>query len=292
MVPQRILLVTIISLCTNFIQVCASQSTGQSICTSLEIFNDNVASCTCRQFQTPACKNQCQISSSSTSCPNTPSEIYLDNCASNCTSSTNSDCDACGIWLSGLCECLKPPTTKCERSSQTGLFWVQLEDRHLATVNEPIPNIVDLQRHSELARVAWDFGQKSSVSDLTSEALAINPARTITQYQIHMHICPFNTDMREFLSQQSRPSSLTPIPLPKRFQAQSGPKNMWCLASKMKHTPLSGTVVSGAINEVLQMKSICDYDVAAAVIKDKNDYIWACVTADSLDAEHKFMTCP
>lgn len=110
-----------------------------------------------------------------------------------------------------------------------------------------------------------------------------------------MHICSINTDMRTFLTGKSSAgistySTLQPITLAKQFIQPTGPQTMWCLASQTKNTAISGKAIYGAINSVLQMPGICNYYVAAAVIRDGNGYTWGCVTADSGDAEHRFLS--
>ncbi|CAN6646580.1 hypothetical protein TRVA0_021S02344 [Trichomonascus vanleenenianus] len=277
---KGMLLIIFISLYPNLLQTC----TGQSTCTSLEIFQNNTDSCVCRDFLVGQCANRCQVTSPQ--CSSKLSGIYLGNCISDCTSPHNKDCDSCGIWLSSLCTCLQHPTW-CEHSASSGKVWIKLAGGNIATVNLPIPNILDLQNnHEELAKIGWDFGQRASKP--ISEALAINPARTITQDQIHMHICPINTNMQTFLSGKTPPSSLTAIQLPGQFQHLPGPTEMWCLASQTKDTPIDGSEVFEAIHSVLEMKGTCGYDVSAAVIRDTNGYTWACVTADSGDTEHRF----
>jgi hypothetical protein len=170
--------------------------------------------------------------------------------------------------------------------------WVKLAGKNLATPNQPIPNILALQNHQSLAMTGWDFGQQ--FSDPSAQGLAINPVRTISQDQVHMHICNFNPPMRDFLATLSSASistyqTLQKIPLSGTQFIRVNPDTMWCLASQTKNTPIDGTLVYNAINRVLNMPGICNYNVAAAVIRDKNDYTWGCVTADHGDAEHRFL---
>lgn len=259
-----------------------------SICTSKRIFDNHVGKCSCRDFTTSTsamhCNKKCMVSGS---CGSEPAGFSLANCNGDCTSSANSDCDACGIWLHSLCECLQG-LAHCTESNPGG--WWRL-NQNLATPNQPIPNILDLQMHPNLARLAWDFGQ--TVADLSTTGLAINPARTVTQDQVHMHICPVNSNMQGALAKLTYQSysSLKPVRLNGAFSmfANGAPNKMWCQVAQSKTSNIAGSDVDKAISSVLGMQGICNYQVAAAMIKDSNGYTWACVTADRGDAEHRFL---
>ena len=288
MIFQRILLVGVLFLYPSIIQ----KSDGQSTCTSGQIFRDEVAQsqCTCRVFYPHgSCSNRCPVGQ--TICSVVDSGIYLADCNSDCTSVQNKDCDACGVWLSSLCLCEKFPSS-CVWQHATGESWVQLARKNLATPNQPIHNILSLQTHQSLAMTGWDFGQLKY--DPTSQGLAINPVRTVTQDQVHMHICPFNSDMRTFLTKMSTASistykTLTQIKLDPQF-VQGNPPTMWCFASQTKNNPIKGNLMYDAINSVLQMNNVCNYNVAAAVMRDSNGYTWGCVTGDDHgDSEHRFL---
>ncbi|OQD86161.1 hypothetical protein PENANT_c008G01801 [Penicillium antarcticum] len=286
MIIQKILPVAVIFLCLNIIQ----KTVSQFICTSGDIFRDEVATCTCRDFTTGgSCTNRCPVGP--TNCAAALSGIFLADCMSDCTSVQNKDCDACGIWLHSLCVC-QQNASFCAWENSQGESWVKLAGQNLATTNEPIHNILALQTHPSLAITGWDFGQQ--ISDPSSQGLAINPVRTVTQDQIHMHICSINPAMRTFLTSKSTSalstySTLQPIQLTPQFKQPRGSDTMWCLASQTKNSPISGNAIYGAINSVLQMHGICNYYVGAAVVRDGNGYTWGCVTADSGDAEHRFL---
>ncbi|EPS26528.1 hypothetical protein PDE_01465 [Penicillium oxalicum 114-2] len=164
-------------------------------------------------------------------------------------------------------------------------------NQHLATPNQPIRNLLDLQMSPSLASLAWDFGQ--SVADLSTTGLAINPARTVTQDQVHMHICPVNPNMQSALAKLSYQTyfTLNPVQLNGPFSifANGAPNKMWCQVTPSKTSAITGTEVEKAIDSVLNMPGVCSYQVAAAMIKDTNGYTWACVTADRGDAEHRFL---
>lgn len=262
---------------------------SQSICTSKEIVDNNVGKCSCRDFMTPSsaahCNRKCTVSGS---CGLAPVGFSLANCDGDCTYSSNSDCNACGVWLSTLCECLQSPV-HCTESTPGG--WWRLPGQNLATPNQPIHNILDLQMNSNLAPLAWNFGQ--NIADLSTTGLAINPARTVTQDQVHMHICPVNSNMQNALAKLSYQSysSLNPVHLNGAFSmfANGTPGEMWCQVASSKTSNIAGSDVDKAISSVLGMPGICNYQVAAAMIKDANGYTWACVTADRGDAEHRFL---
>lgn len=284
---QSILLLSIL-----FVYLCIIRKSAASVCTSGEIFHDDVPSCTCR-VPSPGgnCPIQCPVGQ--TICPATLSGVHLADCSLDCTSSKNQDCDSCGLWLSSLCTCVQNPTWCDWQHGKGSESWVKLAGNKLAIPNQPIRNILALQNHQNLATTGWDFGQQAS--DPSSEGLAINPVRTITQDQVHMHICPFKKAMRDFLTTKSTASiqtykTLQPIQLSPQF-IEGIPPTMWCLASQSKSIPISGSLVDDAIKSVLQMKSVCNYNVAAAVVRDRNGYTWGCVTGDHGDAEHRFLDC-
>lgn len=283
---------TILCLVLSFYLFVIPKVSSQSICTSKEIFDNNVGKCLCRAFTTPisatSCNNKCTVSGS---CGSEPADFSLANCNGDCTYSSNSDCDACGIWLHSLCECLQG-LGHCTESTPGG--WWRL-GQSLATPNQPIRNILDLQMNPNLAPLTWNFGQ--TVADLSTTGLAINPARTVTQDQVHMHICPVNSNMQGALAKLTYQSysSLNAVQLNGAFSmfANGKPNQMWCQVAPSKTSNIAGSDVDKAIRSVLAMPGICDYQVAAAMIKDTNGYTWACVTADRSDAEHRFLqNCP
>ena len=294
MVPRTISLVAIISLYLVLIQRIAGQSAGPSItptdCTSDQIQNNDVAACLCHGSDN-ICNNPCPVTPSGlpvNKCLTTQvdSQVKLQNCGSSCAGENNHDCFGCWIWFEAVCYCLK--TSQCKKGNTHPHFWLQVNSQ-LASTNLLIPNILHLQNsHAVLAASAWDFGQ--TASDPSNQALAINSAHSITQNQIHMHICNANTDMQKSLADlykghsQNTPSfynTLKDIPNP-----PSG-ERMFCRASQNKLQPISGDSISKDINSVLMKSDICEYYVGAAVIRDDNDYSWVCVTADHLSTEVK-----
>lgn len=287
---QRILFIGALFLYPSIIQ----KSAGQFICTSNDISREDVPTCTCRAPSPGGfCPIQCQVGPST--CGQPLSGVYLAKCDSDCTSPANMDCDSCGLWLSSLCTCLQNPGY-CDWQHGKGVpGWVKLAGGYLAIPNQAIRNILALQNQPpSLATTGWDFGQQ--YSNPSADGLAINPVRSVTQDQVHMHICPFNTDMRNFLTTKSTASianykTLQPIQLSQQFM-HGNPTTMWCLASQNKNTPISGGSVYDAINSVLQMKNVCNFNVAAAVVRDGNGYTWGCVTGDYGDTEHRFLDCP
>ena len=290
----NILFVAGILLDPTFIHMSAGQA---QICTSSQIGQQGgLTGCVCRSFPgTGPCANRCPADAAGCG-QQSPAGFYLKDCLADCTSDVNEDCEACGVWLSLVCQCLQ--TGNCPQSKPSGSFWVQVANA-LLTTNVAIDNIVTLQKsHAGLAPFGWEFGQTQYDPD--TQWLAINPIHTITQDQIHMHICHKNTEMSKFLATTgstapggiSDYSSLAPISLPGTFQRDQKPTTIWCQASQAPNTRISGDEVSAAINKVLGM-SVCNYNVAAAVIRDDNSYTWACVTGDRDDTEHRFLVnCP
>lgn len=284
MLLQSALVATLISLYPNFIQT----ATGQSICTSQQILQKDLSNCDCRGGQSQ-CNTQCSAGPTATDCPAMVlSQLTLEDCPSHCVSKFNQYCDACWIWFYALCSCLK--NGNCQKSAANSPFWVKL-GKELATTDSPIPDILTLQGvHAMLAIFGWDFGQDQTlsppISDPNSEALVINSVHSITENQIHMHICPFNQNMRNFLSglYQGSPSFYgVPRDIPSPYAGQK----MWCQASQTVGLPISGNAVSDEINFVLQQPGVCRYYVGAAVMRDKNGYTWGCVTADHLSTEYQ-----
>ncbi|KAL2833955.1 hypothetical protein BJY01DRAFT_259763 [Aspergillus pseudoustus] len=278
---QRILFRTLILLGAYL-----TQGTTAADCTSHDIETQSVGSCTCGGGDAD-CTTQCDATQSASGCPYTTilSQLHLDDCSGHCTLDKNRRCKSCWIWFNALCSCYQ---NGCEKSSSSGSFWIQI-DRHLLTTNEPIPNILELQKHSLLSQYGWDFGQTQKISDPSSQALVINSAHSITENQIHMHTCPINNDMLKALTDLStnpgpaKFNTLTSLSLP----GPPGVSQVYCRAMQQKDTPVGGQQVSTDINEVKGKE--CEYYVGAAVIRDSNGYTWDCITADSQSTEyHRF----
>ncbi|KAJ5224436.1 uncharacterized protein N7469_007939 [Penicillium citrinum] len=293
MISQRILLL-------SFLLLYSRKIAGQFIhvCTSDEISRDEVASngCTCRQFSPHDTCTKCPVGPST--CASEDSGICLSDCNFDCTSKQNENSDACGVWLHSVCECKQNPSLCNFQHGKGTTGWVKLGGQgNLATVDQPLRNILALQNHESLAKSAWDWGQQPFISDPSTQGLAINPVRTITQDQVHMHICDVNGDMVNFLTKISTNSAISnyqtvqSIKLEKPFihDGHNTPDTMWCLASQTKNTPIDGGLVHDAINSVMVKPKVCNFNVAAAVIRDSNGYTWGCVTADRGDSEHRFL---
>ncbi|KAL2826867.1 hypothetical protein BDW59DRAFT_144861 [Aspergillus cavernicola] len=282
MLLQRILFGTLIMLGPYL-----TQGTIAADCSSHDIETQNVGSCTCGGGG-DICTTQCDATQSASGCPYTTilSQLFLDDCNGHCTLDKNRRCKSCWIWFNALCSCYQ--SGSCEKSSNTGSFWIQV-DSHLLTTNEPIPSILDLQKHPSLSQYGWDFGQSQKISDPNSQALVINSAHSITENQIHMHTCPINSDMLKALTDYSTNlgpavfNKLTYVSLP----GPSGVSPVYCRAAQQKNTPVGGQQVSDDINEVMGRE--CKYYVGAAVVRDSNSYTWDCITADSQSTEyHRF----
>ncbi|KAJ5946173.1 hypothetical protein N7454_003012 [Penicillium verhagenii] len=167
----------------------------------------------------------------------------------------------------------------CQQSSNNAPFWVKVNSE-IITTSSPISDILDLQtNHPSLAPFGWDFGQQSGVSNSANDALVINSVHSITEDQIHMHVCHVNTGMKNFLG------SLTPSQYYDLKDIQIVGEKIYCRASHSPGQPVSGDVVSADINTVMGQE--CKYYVGAAVLRDKNDLAWSCITADHVSTEYK-----
>lgn len=223
-----------------------SKVSSQSICTSKEIVDNDVRKCSCRDFTTPSsaahCNEKCTVSGS---CGLAPRGFSLANCSGDCTYSSNSDCNACGIWLSTLCECLQSPV-HCTESSPG--CW---GDSRVKPANS---------QHPEPAN---EFKSRTPYLELWTEhcrpgycttGLAIDPARTVTQNQVHTHICPVNSNMQSALAKLSCQSysSLNPVHLNGAFSmfATGTPNEMWCQVAKSKTSNIAGGDVDKAISSL------------------------------------------
>jgi hypothetical protein len=273
MLLKRVFLVAVISLYPNFIQ----KSTGQlPACDSDAIEKGMVTGCVCGGG-TDRCSTRCPAGK----CAHKPiilSNTHLTNCGS-VPDIQNRDCRSSYIWFNLLCSCLQ--TGGCSTSSGTPHHWVKLSDK-LITANTLIHDILELQLHTSLRDQAWEYGQ--SLYNPTIQALAINSAHSITEAQIHMHICPLNAATRDFLSELSlSPTSLASY---SKIRATKPFITVWCRASQTPNKAITG--VSEDISTVLDMVGVCDNYVGAAVVTDINGYTWSCVTADDSDTEHRF----
>jgi hypothetical protein len=175
------------------------------------------------------------------------------------------------------------------KGSTPSAYWLKVNTK-LASTNVLIPNILDLQKfHQPQAIDVWDFGQEKA-SDPKTEALAINSAHSITENQIHMHICAPNKKIQQDLADLYNAHGKTPTfysALREIKNVPSSGRRMFCRAAQKPLQLIPGATISDDINKVLQMTDTCDYYVGAAVIKDTNDFIWSCVTADNESTEVK-----
>ncbi|OQE13140.1 hypothetical protein PENFLA_c053G09877 [Penicillium flavigenum] len=135
----------------------------------------------------------------------------------------------------------------------------------------------------------WNFGQEKA-SDPKTQALAINSAHSITENQIHMHICDLNKKMKQDLTDLYTAHSKTPTFYSALREIKDMPllgERMFCRAAQQTNQPISGATISADINTVLGRTDTCDYFVGAAVIIDNNGFTWSCVTADNESTEVK-----
>lgn len=300
MLLQNILLVAVIAL----IQRSATQQAPAPQCKSKDIqnFNGQKLTCSCAG-NTVQCSTQCPDTCGGTG----KSGIYLQKCNEDCASAADSniDCYSCWIWFGGLCSCLA--SFQCDISGTDKTkppYWVRIK-QDLTTTTDPIPDILELQKHTNLREIGWDFGQRSYTPK--KQALAINSRHSKTVDQIHMHICESNNLMSSFLSRLSTNcatpyATLQPVLFggagsvlvggsgPTLCDEHFAPYTMWCRASK---TAIAGKVIAADIDDVINNKGPkCPAYVGAAVVTDDNGYTWSCITTDHLDTEHRFCYNP
>ena len=265
----------------------ASQSTHQSDCTSDQIQKGDVKNCMCHGSD-HQCDNKCPATPPGLKCVTAQeSQVYLQDCAASCAGEHNHCCSGCWIWFQEVCSCLQ--NGGCPKGNTPSVYWLKVNSQ-LASTNVLIPNILNLQTSQPaLAIDVWNFGQQIA-SDPKKQALAINSAHSITENQIHMHICGPNINMQQTLADlyngHSSPafySTLRDIPSP----PLTPPSRMFCRAAQTKFQLIPGATISDDINTVLKRPDTCNYYVGAAVIIDKNNYIWSCVTADHESTEVK-----
>ncbi|KAJ5919077.1 hypothetical protein N7466_010020 [Penicillium verhagenii] len=252
-------------------------SQQQTECTNGQIQQRDLSTCKCSGGN-DQCTTTCSAGPDAPNCPNDVlSQYNLDHCSLHCGAESGHHCKACWIWFDPLCNCLQ--SGGCQQSSNNAPFWVKVNSE-IITTSSPIPDILDLQtNHPSLAPFGWDFGQQSGVSDTSKDALVINSVHSITEDQIHMHVCPVNTGIKNFLG------SLTPSQYYDLKDIQITGYTIYCRASHSAGQPVSGDVVAADINTVMGKE--CKYYVGAAVLRDKNDLAWSCVTADHLSTEYK-----
>ncbi|CDM31763.1 unnamed protein product [Penicillium roqueforti FM164] len=283
---QRSSLLAFISLHLGFIPRTAGQV--QANCLSQQILNNDLNNCICAGGNNE-CQKQCPVGPVAPvmPAPNCGSHLlghlHLDDCEHHCLTESNDFCKSCWIWNLPLCLCLQ--NGGCLQSSKNAPYWVKITST-LATTNLAIPDILNLQEnHKLLAGYGWDFGQETA-SDPKTESLVINSAYSITENQIHMHVCNINTKMRDWLATlyQSSPSAYqTLVEIPPPYPAG---EKMFCRASQTADQTIPGDSISDDINSVIQQQPVCKYFVGAAVIRDSKHYTWVCVTADHLSAEY------
>lgn len=263
-------------LCVIFSQEIASQVVPD--CTVADILSQQLGNCRCGGGHNH-CTTQCPAGPPFPGCSSTYSQSYLNDCPSACGSDQNQPCDGCWIWFNALCSCLQNAGS-CLTSKTNPPYWVLLNPT-LITASILIPDILDLQEHHGVLRDAvWEFGQTVYIPG--TQALAINPAHSKTQDQVHMHVCPANSAVKNGLTTLSTTcvtcySNLTPVNV--------AGISMWCRAEQAKASSIDG--VSDDIDKVLAMHGVCPYFVGAAVVRDGNGYTWSCVTADNQDTEHR-----
>ncbi|OJJ96313.1 hypothetical protein ASPACDRAFT_63758 [Aspergillus aculeatus ATCC 16872] len=269
-------------------------------CTNAQILKSDkatLAHCECSKGD-QKCSTQCPVSPAPVGSPCPPNlltQLHLNDCAHHCLADTNHVCSSCGVWFHSLCTCLQTGTCvqQYPNPAPGAAYWVKTPGGDLATVTVPVADILALEaEHPKLAEEGWDFGQSSAlaVSNPATQALVINSVHSITHNQIHMHLCPLNRDMQRLLTQLVTPK--TPLSQfksrqPVRLTPQFGGQLMYCQAAQSKNQPIPGRIMSENIKAVRDDKSLCDYEVGAAVMRDSNGITWGCVTADHLSTEYK-----
>ncbi|KAJ5691957.1 hypothetical protein N7462_001380 [Penicillium macrosclerotiorum] len=216
-------------------------------------------------------------------------------CGVGCTDE-NADCNACYIWFNGLCNCLKRLTgqlkTGCEVYPKSTLTigqrtppaWILNNQHDIITTTYKIPGILELHDVPDY-NGGFDFGQNKLQGDKHG-ALALNPAASRSEEQLHIHLCTNDNDpIRDALTGLTRSgfTSLAPVDI---TSVKSSYGTMWCRVA-----PNKGDININQGQDILDYlqkidtlygPSNCErYHVGAGYMKDKNDYAWSCVTTAS-----------
>lgn len=163
-----------------------------------------------------------------------------------------------------------------------------LEDQRLITSTLPVSGIENLRDAGIHADDGWRFAQKNY--NRSAQALVMNSMAARTEEQIHIHVCdikdqPCNQSgrTREILSCLSRDTSsrddfkkLKAVPLM--------PGDTKCKVSPTKGSQGSLDIAEDIETEI--RKKDCKLYTGAAIITDKNDFTWACVTDSPVAAEY------
>ncbi|KAJ6032630.1 hypothetical protein N7540_003362 [Penicillium herquei] len=283
---------SILLVCLVLIQGIAGQSAivgalkTPDDCTSDNIQNNNLGNCQCHGSNN-VCDNVCPaVPSGLTGCAKANSQTALFDCAASCSGEHNHCCSSCWIWFQAVCTCKQ--SGGCITSGPNTPNWIKLNSE-LASTSILLTNILQLQSSQQaLATALWDFGQQKA-SDPSTQALAINSAHSITESQIHLHICTPNDGMKNFLTglYQGHSSSPTFYNVLRDIPNPYNGERMFCRASQIAKQTIPGGSIFDDINTVLKRSDTCDYYVGAAVIRDNNGYSWVCVTEDNLSTEKK-----
>jgi len=277
-------------------QAVLEDNTSQSQCTSNDIIKLNVAGCTCPEPNTDCSHFKYVCAGQSF-----PANSGLQT-GSTCGEGSNSaSCKSCYIWSHGFCSCvqniLAKKTTNCKSSPslQSGVdtIWMLNEGRDLITINKPVPGILELSSLPstpiDYRNVGWRLGQ--SVSNRTSNALAMNSALRRSEEQIHIHVCDVfqygNSGQTRDMLTSLKKSDYTTL---KKVVKSGLEMEMFCRVSSSKNLPSKGAIIDIAddIADILKRQDICRYQVGAGIVTDNDDYTWACVTTGSNAAESIF----
>lgn len=248
-------------------------ATPTAYCNSRNITSMDVGTCTCQPE-----RFGCQNFSSCSVCgiPALQSYRNMTSCDRGCED-RDWNCEGCGLWFHSLCDCLQQPT-KCNTSSpiQSGTppIWALLETtgtaHNLITTTEHVPGILELSNAPQRYDAGWVFAQEHY--NPQREALALNSFRARTHEQIHIHVCPRNSNLPGILSKETPNFSNRFVPLLNDPQVH-------CI------TVLSSTVLRNFATNIvsfLSTTSECPKLVGAGIIQDSQGvYTWGCVTINS-----------
>lgn len=249
-------------------------------CMSKDITNLDLSKCTCVPRETSStCSHICNFQSGKCTSPPTSKKVNTTStCGKGCLDA-DVGCEGCSLFFHSICDCLKglsDPSKKASCSanqalptSHPGSVWIHLPvtSDPLITTNQYMPGIEDMTAKDD---GAWSFAQKQFNSG--SNALALNSFRSRTQEQIHIHICNRNKATYNLLSNARRENY-------KDFGSLDPKLEMICRVNDQKNQDISG--FAGDIANRKKWPTGCPFLVGAGIMRDKNNYAWACFTYNS-----------
>lgn len=264
-------------------------ATGASaaFCTPSDIVNHNVKGCDCGpRLKTDKCLNLCYACS-----PQFPIEVnkkHVKDCEAGCRLASDVDCMGCGLWFRTVCGCVKDPTNPKVCSADKAISpgsdktWIHLVNKppehDLISSTSIIPGILDMTSTVQgtparkYMERGWTYAQERW--DPSKQALAMNPWLVRTMEQVHIHLCDFNTDLRDALKKETFQSEHQLVKL-----ANQKWDSLWCVG--LKKGLVRENVVDLLADMIKKQKgNICPQVVGAGMMMDDDQRLWACATTD------------